>query len=82
VSFASGSGPAGLAAGDFNGDGWLDAATSNNGGSDVSVLINDQSWLSPPTPLIRIKDMSVTETNSGTWTVGFNITLSHAYDRT
>ncbi len=67
-----------IVAGDFNGDGWLDAATSNYGGRDVTVLINDQSWLSPPPPSIRISDMSVTETNSGTLLVGFLLTLSHA----
>ena len=78
LNFPVGSKPNGLAAGDFNGDGWLDAATANNGGSDVSVLINDHSWLSPPPPSIRIDDMTVTEGNTGTSTVGFTLTLSYA----
>jgi hypothetical protein len=78
MNFAVGSNPDGVAAGDFNGDGWLDVATSNNGGSNVSVLINDQSWFSPPPPSVRTSDMTVTETDAGTWTVGFNLTLSYA----
>ena len=78
LNFPVGSKPNGVAAGDFNGDGWLDAATANNDGSDVSVLINDHSWLSPPPPSIRIDDMTVTEGNTGTSTVGFTLTLSYA----
>jgi hypothetical protein len=80
INFAVGSHPNGVAAGDFNGDGWLDVATSNNDGADVSVLINDQSWSSSPPPSIRVSDMTVTEPETGTWTVGFNVTLSYASD--
>jgi hypothetical protein len=78
LNFPVGSKPNGLAAGDFNHDGWLDAATANNDGSDVSVLVNDHSWLAPPPPSIRIADMTVTEGNTGTSTVGFTLTLSYA----
>jgi len=31
-------GPASVAAGDFNGDGWVDLATANSGSDDISVL--------------------------------------------
>src|SRR5207247_6804116 len=40
--YAVGSPIDGVVAGDFNGDGWLDAVTANGG--NVSVLINDGSW--------------------------------------
>src|SRR5439155_362486 len=33
-----------VAAGAFDGDGWLDAVTANRSGSNVSVLINDTIW--------------------------------------
>src|SRR5207253_514768 len=40
-TFGVGARPSSVAAGDFSGDGKLDLATANYGGSDVSVLIND-----------------------------------------
>ena len=36
-----GTGPLGLAAGDVDGDGWLDVAVANSGSNDVSVLFGD-----------------------------------------
>jgi hypothetical protein len=36
-----------VAAPDFNGDGWLDAAMIDFSDDTVKVLINDQSWESP-----------------------------------
>jgi hypothetical protein len=68
--------PIEIAAGDFNGDGWLDVATVNAFGS-VSVLLNDQSW---PVPLdsISISDATVTEGNTGTTNATFTVTLSNA----
>ena len=33
-----------MAAGDFNGDGWLDAATANAFTNNVSVLLNTGDW--------------------------------------
>jgi hypothetical protein len=63
----------GGAAGDFNGDGWLDLAAFANGG--VSVLINDQSWAGPR-PTLNIRDAIVTEGHSGTVAAGFEVTLS------
>jgi Calx-beta domain len=71
-----------IAAGDFNGDGWLDAATANNGDNSVSVLINDHSWPSPPPPpppSVSINDVTVTEGNTGTVDATFTLTLSHTY---
>src|SRR5262245_8872853 len=47
---AVGTNPFRIAAGDFNGDGWLDAATANSGLGNVSVLINDHDWPNPPPP--------------------------------
>ncbi len=38
--FAVGSGPNGIAVGDFNGDGRLDLATANNNAASASVLLN------------------------------------------
>jgi hypothetical protein len=65
----------GIAAGDFNGDGWLDAATLSLGG--VSVLINDRSWPSPP-PIVSVGDATVTEGNTGAVSATFMVTLSRA----
>jgi hypothetical protein len=39
--FAAGSSPRSVAVGDFNGDGIQDLAVANNGGNNVSVLINN-----------------------------------------
>jgi hypothetical protein len=64
-----------LAAGDFNGDGWLDAATGNPAGNSVSVLLNDHTW--PPAPSsLSINDVSVTEGNAGTVAAVFTVTRS------
>jgi hypothetical protein len=60
-----------LIAGDFNGDGWLDAVTGG------SVLINDQSW--PPS--VSISDAEVTEGNTGTINATFTLSLSFGYDQ-
>jgi hypothetical protein len=83
VNFAVGSYPSAVATGDFNGDGWLDAATANPHGSYVSVLINDQSWSdsSPPPPSVSVQDITVTEGNTGTTNVSFAVTLSAAYNQ-
>lgn len=62
-----------IAAGDFNGDGWLDVATLSLGG--VSVLINERSWPIPP-PAVSVGDATVTEGNTGTRTATFIVTLS------
>jgi hypothetical protein len=64
----------GGAAGDFNGDGWLDLAAFNQFGG-VSVLINDRTWNGPP-PTLTIRDVTVTEGHSGTVAAIFDVTLS------
>jgi hypothetical protein len=71
--------PIAVAAGDFNGDGWLDVATANADGS-VSVMHNNQSWPQvPPTfPNISVNDVTITEGDSGTSTATFTLTLSSA----
>jgi hypothetical protein len=64
-----------LVAKDFNGDGWLDAATANPNGSEVAVLLNDQNW--PPAPAsLRIDDVTVTEGDTGTVAAVFTVTRS------
>jgi hypothetical protein len=40
VDYPTGKNPVGVKFGDFNGDGYLDLAVANNGGSSVSVLLN------------------------------------------
>jgi hypothetical protein len=68
-----------LAIGDFNGAGWLDAATANFSGNNVSVLINDTQWPPVDTPSVTINDVSVTEGNTGTVNATFTVNLSAAY---
>ncbi len=41
VNYNAGTGPAGVAVGDFNGDGKPDLAVANNGGNNVSVLLSN-----------------------------------------
>jgi hypothetical protein len=66
-----------VAAGDFNGDGWLDIATANATGNNVSVLINDQIWApSAPPVYIYVSDASVTEGKRGTKYLTFTVGLS------
>src|SRR5262249_38502552 len=72
--------PWAAAAGDFNGDGWLDAATANST-SDVSVLLNVHSWPSPPPPAVFIGDAAVTEGNTGTVNATFPLTFSSPYNQ-
>src|SRR5207249_1230998 len=78
---ATGSYPYRIAAGDFNRDGWLDAATGNSGGGDVSVMINDRFWPAPPAPYASINDVTVTEGNTGSVSATFTVSLSAAYDQ-
>src|SRR5205807_24725 len=67
-----------IAAGDFNGDGWLDAPVINRDPSgDVTrtatVLINDHSWPTPSAPHVSINDVTVTEGNTGSVTATFTL---------
>jgi hypothetical protein len=63
-----------MATGDFDGDGWLDAATANYYGT-VSVLSNDQFW-TLPAPQVSVRDATVTEGNTGALNATFTVTLS------
>src|SRR5439155_1603605 len=76
-NFVAGPYPGPVVVGDFNGDGWLDAATRN--GNGVSVLINDTHWPPADAPSITINDVSVTEGNTGTVSATFTVSLSAAY---
>jgi hypothetical protein len=69
-----------VATGDFNGDGFLDAAATDLNLSRVSVLINDQSWGPVPPPTISINNVTVTEGNTGTVNAVFTVTLSSVHD--
>jgi hypothetical protein len=65
-----------LVAGDFNGDGRPDVATSG-----ATVLLNDGVWPPPPPPAppsITIGDVTVTEGHAGTRTATFTVTLSES----
>jgi len=70
----------GVAVGDFNGDGWQDAAASNDSGNSASVFTNDITWPPLDAPTLSITDASVTEGNSGSITANFTVSLSAAYN--
>ncbi len=66
----------GGAARDFNGDGWLDAATANPAANSTSVFPNDGIWPSPSAPSITIgDDVAVTEGHAGTVDATFTVRL-------
>ena len=52
VTYAVGTGPDALVAGDFNGDGRTDLATANAGANDVSVLLNLDGTFAAPGPSV------------------------------
>ena len=74
--FAAGSAPTAVAVGDFNGDGLPDVAAANAGSDDVSVLLNDGTWLALDAPVISISDVTITEGNTGTLAATFTVSLS------
>jgi hypothetical protein len=76
---AVGDNPVGVALGDLNGDGKLDAVTANGGANTVSVLLNTSSTTLPS---LSIADTSVKENPLGTRYVTFDVTLSAASDQT
>src|SRR5205823_6275178 len=81
IPSAIGSYPAGVAAGDFNGDGWSDVATADSNGDCTSVLINDHSWPAADAPSVSISDVTVTEGNTGSVSATLTLSLSAAYDQ-
>jgi hypothetical protein len=81
LDLAAGSSPASVAVGDFNGDGRMDVTAANPGSYTVSVLLNDGAWPELDTPWLRIDDVTITESNSGTRAATFTVTLSSAYDQ-
>jgi hypothetical protein len=61
--------------GDLNGDGFPDLILSDaNGTTELSVLLNDGSW-PPGPPTIAIRDVKLTEGNSGTAAATFNVSV-------
>ena len=52
VTYAVGSQPLGIAAGDFNGDGRIDLAAANSGSNDVSLLLNLNGTFVAPGSLV------------------------------
>lgn len=78
-NFAAGVNPGTVVAGDFNGDGWLDAAATDHYPGGVSVLINDTHWPPADAPSVSVNDVSVTEGNAGTVSAIFTVSLSAAY---
>lgn len=82
-AFATGTSPSGVVVGDFNRDGRPDAAVSNAGyqSRNVSILLNDDNWETPPPPPpappeLSISDVTVTEGDTGTRDAIFTLTLS------
>jgi hypothetical protein len=75
-------GPAAMATGDFNGDGWLDLVTANQRDKSISILINDQIW-APPPPAVEVSINNVTKqegTGATTTPFTFTVSLSAAAD--
>jgi hypothetical protein len=74
-AYAVGLFPSAISVGDFNGDGRPDVATANAGSNTVSVLLNDGAW-TPSPPALRIDNRTVMESNTGTASATFTVTLS------
>jgi hypothetical protein len=68
-NFAVDSPPGGLAAGDFNGDGWLDVATTIS--DRISVLLNAKDWSAPQVSSFAVSGFpfSTTAGVAGSFTV-------------
>src|SRR5262245_36465460 len=76
VIAAAGETPLGIAVGDFDGDGAVDAAVANANPGTLSVLRNDGDWLSLDGPSLSITEVPVTEGNVGTVNATFTVSLS------
>jgi Calx-beta domain/FG-GAP-like repeat len=81
IDHAAGSASRVGAVGDFNGDGRPDVAAADRGLNAVSVLLNDGAWPDLNTPQLQIRDVTVTEGNTGTVAAVFTVTLSAASDQ-
>lgn len=78
-NFAIGSTPGAFILGDFEGDGFPDAAIVVAGSGEVVVLHNNGDWNPlPPPPSVTISDAIITEPNQGSLGVLFTVTLSSA----
>ena len=81
IATAVGFYPTSLVVADFNADGRPDAALTHGSSSitenKVSVLLNDGAW-PPDSPAVSIRDVTVTEGNTGTLSATFTLTLSYA----
>ena len=75
-------GSTGVAVGDFDGDGWLDAVRSSYADPDLQAFHNDHVWPALDAPSLSISDVSMNEGNIGTSTASFNVTLSAASSQT
>ncbi len=81
IDHAAGSSLVAVAVGDFNGDGRPDVAAANAGSNTVSVLLNDGAWPdeNTPSPWLQVRDLTVTEANTGTRAAVFTVTLSEPH---
>lgn len=75
-------GSTGVAVGDFNRDGWLDAARSNYADPGLQVFLNDHVFAALNAPSLSISDAVVNEGNVGSTNVSFQVTLSAASSQT
>jgi hypothetical protein len=81
LDHAAGSAPRTVAVGDFNGDGRPDVAAADRGSNTVPVLLNDGAWPDLSTPQLQIRDVTVTEGNTGTVAAVFIVTRSRPSDQ-
>jgi hypothetical protein len=81
INHAAGSSLIAVAVGDFNGDDRPDAAAADSGSNAVSVLLNNGAWPDLNAPWLQIRDVTVTEGNTGTVAAVFTVTLSAASDQ-
>lgn len=77
---AVGLSPMSVAIGDFNGDGRPDVVTANSASSTVAVLLNDGTW-SDVSRWVEIRDLTITEGNTGTTVATFTVIRGGQTDR-